>query len=351
MRNRLIDISLHFVAWVFVIVYFEFFLGFEIEYVVEGADFSYTANIKALSPATFIGIGLFYLNALFLAPKYLFGQKRQAFIAYILIAVLIALTLQSIIHFFDAEVFNLPFIDFYVYELLGNRSVLMLVIFVIPSFVYSYYHQNLKMEIQKRSILSEKLNSELTFLRSQINPHFLFNTLNNLFAMAKEQGNEEIASYILKLSGQLRYAVYDSNTPTVRLWDDLFFIKNYLDLYKLGLSHSNDGSNIKFESNVQEDSPLKIAPMLLIPFVENALKFGLGKKKEGEINILCDLQGRKLNFEIKNTIMPKGDLDKTGGVGLINVKKRLELIYPNDHQLKINDDGAIFEVKLAINLD
>jgi LytS/YehU family sensor histidine kinase len=206
----------------------------------------------------------------------------------------------------------------------------------------------LKREKEASELKSENLNSELKFLRSQINPHFLFNALNNIYSLSVLK-SEKTPDNILKLSDMLRYIIYDCNADKVALEKELNYINNYIDLQKL-----KDDSITGIELDIEDTDPnCRIAPMILIPFIENAFKHSkIEDVQSGYIRIKIENTENQLLFNISNSL-PKAQYtkDKVGGVGLENVRRRLQLIYPDQHQLSITQTEDSFTVKLIISLN
>ena len=194
----------------------------------------------------------------------------------------------------------------------------------------------------------EKLASELKFLKSQINPHFLFNALNNIYSLSVMQAPQTSES-VMQLSEILRYMVYDSNEEKVPLKSEINYIENFVDLHLLKASRGMDVS-LDLDKTAAD---LRVAPLLFIPFVENAFKHSkIENLKSGFIRIHLKVDSNTITFQVVNSI-PKINFtkDDVGGVGLENVKKRLQLLYPNEqHQLIINQTNDQFEVNLKINL-
>lgn len=194
----------------------------------------------------------------------------------------------------------------------------------------------------------EKLAAELKFLKSQINPHFLFNALNNIYSLAVVQAAHTPES-VMQLSEILRYMVYDSNQKKVALKSELDCIKNFIDLNLL-----KDSRGMNVEINLDEVDPnISIAPLLFVPFVENAFKHsGIENREKGFIKIALKADNKKIEFRVLNSV-PDAIVtkDEVGGVGLENIKKRLEIIYPGKrHQLNINKTNTQFEIVLEIFL-
>ena len=196
----------------------------------------------------------------------------------------------------------------------------------------------------KTNLENEKLIAELAFLKSQINPHFLFNSLNNIYSLAY-QNSGKTPEAILKLSEIMRYMLYESNENKVALSDEIRYLKNYIELQKLRFK---DMTYIKFgiNGNVQDQT---ITPLVLISFVENAFKHGLATDEENPISIILNVEPDKLFFQITNKKSSQNK-DDTGGIGLQNVKRRLDLIYKDQYRLHIDDINDMYNCELYLNL-
>ena len=206
-----------------------------------------------------------------------------------------------------------------------------------------------KSELIQTRLQANQLSTEIKFLKSQINPHFLFNTLNNLFSMAQGKGNDELADGISKLSGMMRYMLYDSNAERVPLSKEITYLEECITLNKL--RYAEDEVLVTFD----QGGPIadsRIAPMLFIPFVENAFKYGVAIGQRAAIQIAVVVSGQKLNFSCVNTdysFIGKMEME-ISGIGLENVRRRLELVYPDKHQLVITTEDGKFMVNLEIDL-
>lgn len=204
---------------------------------------------------------------------------------------------------------------------------------------------NIKQKIAEQELLKKKLEIELQFLKAQSNPHFLFNTLNNIYGLARKN-SDKTADVVLKLSNMLRYMLYETANKSNTVVNEIQIIKDYIELEKLRYTNR---LQVIFKHSIDNYSE-KLPPLLLLPFVENAFKHGAGESRfESYIEINLTLKDMQLHYEIKNSkeeIMTD-DQDK---IGLRNIKRQLELIYPN-HNLTIDHDAKEFIVKLEINLN
>ncbi|WP_191967903.1 sensor histidine kinase [Rhizosphaericola mali] len=223
----------------------------------------------------------------------------------------------------------------------------------IPSFIKilfditRYYSKSIKQERHSKSLEIDKLNLEKNFLSAQLNPHFLFNTFNNLYALALKKSTI-LPEVIERLSDIMRYTVYDASADTVSLNDELNFIKNYIELERL--RYSSDSS---IELILSENLPInhKIAPLLIFPFVENAFKYGL-KSKAKFVKVKVDYIDQMIVFLIENDTIDYENVNtqQYHGVGIANVQSRLKLLYPNNNQLTIKNSLNTFIVELKITI-
>jgi hypothetical protein len=204
----------------------------------------------------------------------------------------------------------------------------------------------LKIRNQWEKARAEKLNAEISYLRLQINPHFLFNALNDIYALAMEK-SDFTAEAIVKLSGIMRYIMAEANKESVSLEKEITYIRDYIDLQQLRF-----GQGVKVKTSFQGNfANKKIAPLLLITFVENAFKYGVNAEELSEISVEVSLEGKVFKMKVKNIIVQNNlpSLQKNG-IGLENTIHRLELLYPNRYVLNIANDKKTFEVNLEIDL-
>ena len=231
------------------------------------------------------------------------------------------------------------------------QPVVLFAFLVIEGLALAYFFLKAwaKSELIQTRLQANNLSTEIKFLKSQINPHFLFNTLNNLFSMAQGKGNDELADGISKLSGMMRYMLYDSNAERVPLSKEITYLQECITLNKL--RYADEEVLVTFD----QGGPIadsRVAPMLFIPFVENAFKYGVAIGQKAAIQIALVVSGQKLNFSCVNTdysFIGKMEME-ISGIGLENVRRRLELVYPGKHQLIINNEDGKFMVNLEIDL-
>ena len=213
---------------------------------------------------------------------------------------------------------------------------------------YGMENKNLMLEKEGIEIELKLKEAELKLLKAQIHPHFLFNTLNNLYGLTLTQSNKA-PDVVLRISSLLDYMLYKSNKPEVDLEEEVNYIKDFIQLEKLRYNHLEITEN--FPANLKG---YKIAPLILLPFVENAFKHGISKDiKSPWIRINSSIENNKLHFSIENSKINLDDHDPGGytqGIGLRNVKKRLSILYPEAHKLKIENTDNIFCVEMELLL-
>jgi two-component system LytT family sensor kinase len=204
-----------------------------------------------------------------------------------------------------------------------------------------------QIEKLQKELEKEKLNSELAFLKNQISPHFFFNTLNNIYSLIGINA-EDSQKAVLKLSKLMRYLLYESEQGDSKLSTEIDFMNNYIDLMKLRM---NEKVVLTFSFPEGYDDR-SIPPLLFIPFIENAFKHGISYREKSFINIGLMVNKDSISFLCTNSLIKSRDDSDSGhsGIGLENVRKRLSLLFPEKHEMKINKSDTEFEVLLQINL-
>jgi two-component system LytT family sensor kinase len=227
----------------------------------------------------------------------------------------------------------------------STHNIIPFLFTVLISMIYIMIAEKIRTDILTANIRQENLKTELSFLRSQISPHFLFNVLNNITALARIKSND-LEPTIIKLSSIMQYMLYETDEEKVVVKSEAEYLKAYIELQKQ--RYENELS-LEVIFDVKEEWH-SIEPMLLIPFVENSFKHG-GILQNPDIYIYLNVTDNKLNFVVKNKFEEKKvTKDKTSGIGLQNVTRRLELLYPNKYSLKIDRQDDWFNVNLSINL-
>jgi len=202
----------------------------------------------------------------------------------------------------------------------------------------------IKQQDEKKELANAKLNAEVKLLKSQINPHFLFNTLNSIYAQAHARSAATEQS-VLKLSHILRYVIYDSNSETIALSKDIAYITNYIELQRLRIA---DKVTIHYKVSGSPDQ-LSIAPLLLITFIENAFKYGISYVHSSVITIEIKMVGTEISLYVSNPIIQSGN-NEEGGIGIKNAMSRLELLYPGKYFLNADQHDGNYTVNLKIQL-
>lgn len=226
-----------------------------------------------------------------------------------------------------------------------SSNLLLMAIGIVYGFALDYGYQIR----QKEKLEHENLEAEVKYLRSQINPHFLFNTLNNIYAITQRNEDTEGSDALLRLSGLMRYMLYESAGGKIELQQEIDHLKNYIDLMLLKYS-SSDPPRVDFQSDSNQPT-CSVAPLILLPFVENAFKHGIDNQGKGFIRIHLSSSDQALNFSVNNSRFPERDASpEHKGIGLENVRKRLEHLYPDKHILEINASEEEYKIKLRITL-
>ncbi|OQX76672.1 MAG: hypothetical protein B6D64_09490 [Bacteroidetes bacterium 4484_276] len=303
------------------------------------------------SLTAWIDVAAAYFTVYYLIPKFLLQKKYWWFFILFIVFAIVLIFLQRSMLIFVTYPYLYPdheapesFFRFnFVYSFF-NIYVMPAMFASVKLFEYWYVNQTKNQELQK-----QKLESELKFLKSQIHPHFLFNTLNNLYALTLDK-SEEAPEVVVKLSGLLSYMLYECNAPRVLLEKEITLLQDYLALEKI--RYRNE---LKIDFDVQGRVNGKlIAPLLLIPFVENGFKHGLSKQIQNPwINITVDVEDYSLIFKVENNKPVTESIDDTGyteGIGLKNVRRRLDLIYGNRYELEVLNDKGVFSIKLQLEL-
>ena len=284
----------------------------------------------------------FYLNALLLIPRFLYKRKYLLYpfsvIFYFLLYLVIMWTLWS--HFTKAGM-HLQFKTHFVV------SLFIFVFILACSIAYKMIRDKFISDRIAKEKETEHLKTELSLLRSQASPHFMFNVLNNMVALARKH-SDELEPSLIKFSSLMRYMLYETDEEKVSLESEEEYLQSYIDLQQQRLSK-------KVEVNVNLNEPDKryeIDPMLLIPFVENAFKHGTGFIENPKIDIELSAKNNILYFRVSNSFDPalQQVKDKASGIGLANVRRRLDLLHPGKYSLDISKENRMFTVLLQINL-
>lgn len=301
--------------------------------------------LQGLSGIGLLLVPIAYFTSLVLVPR-LFMKKRywQFALSIVVISFVwppLPIYLGNVIdvEFFGAgpEDLDEPFDS--------TGAFVMMVIMGITTLVNMTY-RSVRQQGKVDKMENERLATELSLLKNQISPHFFFNTLNNLYALSLEQ-SQETPKVILKLSEMMRYTIYECNDTHVPISKEIKYLENYIDLQQI---RHHRKANIEFLRYLG-DKDVEICPLVLIVFLENAFKHGVdGAEGEAFVKLQLETSHNMLRFRIENSMTPPRSLDGSGGIGLENARRRLDLVYGNQYSLEVTEANKIFCVDLMIDL-
>ncbi|MFZ6014272.1 MAG: sensor histidine kinase [Bacteroidota bacterium] len=288
-----------------------------------------------------------YFTLYFLLPKFLLPGKYGEFFLWFVASSFIAGIIQRYIAYtydypiYYPEALNDPF--FYFPKIVKTFAGIYPVTFTAAAIkLLKYWYTNQKAQ---QILTEEKLQAELKFLRTQIHPHFLFNTLNNLYALTLKK-SDKAPEMVLKLSELINYMLYECKSDEVPLSKEIKFIRNYIDIEKMRYGDKLD-VDIRISGEVGDR---KIAPLIILPFVENCFKHGASEDlMQSWVKLTIDSYPDHVIIKVENSKASGNGKQRTEGIGVQNVKRRLDLLYPNRHELKIMDGEETFLVVLSIN--
>jgi two-component system, LytTR family, sensor histidine kinase AlgZ len=334
---------MHLLFWC---VYYSFFF-YQISNSPKGMERELSELLKDASFHVFSMMAVAYLNYFYFFPRFLIHKNLGRYLLEFTVpfAVLLTGIIYVKRYIADGYTHKLGFMYSERFTINMVWSTLSLVLFVaMLRFVEDWF----ELEAKKKEIENEKLIAELRFLKAQINPHFLFNTLNNLYSLAFIN-SPNTTVVIDKLSQMMRYMIYDSNHPKVSLNKEVEYMQNYISLEKLRL---NNEVPISFKI-IGNTEGVQIVPLILITFLENAFKHGISNNaKDAWINITLELSGKACVYTVENSKLSAQD-EKTkekSGIGLQNVQRRLELSYPNQFDLEVEDNEKHYLIQLNLDL-
>lgn len=340
MKVKPLTIAIHALVWVLLLIIPYATTDQVFNSLYPAYDIKYMLLCLVLSSVLLI---TFYFNFLFLIPRYLLTKKYWFYFSFLVVTIAAVFFLFGAIFFFSDFNPNTfpktnPAIEKIIPVIIVN-AILLWLLSIVSSIVWAIYNRLKQTE-------TEKLNAQIASLKSQINPHFLFNTLNNIYATAIDT-SPKAADMVDKLSEMMRYTMKDTQQDFVLLEDEIHYIDNFIELQKMRLDRS-----VKLEYHSLENIPaLQIAPMLLIPFIENAFKHGVNSEQKSCIKIELAINKTELLLNVvNNKVNVQKDIGERSGLGITNTWHRLHLIYPSKHLLVINDTEKEFSVSLHINL-
>jgi two-component system, LytTR family, sensor kinase len=285
-------------------------------------------------------IAIFYFNIYLLIPRLFYKKKYWQYLSALVFIFLVLLLIHRLTFY--------TFLSDRPYRLNGFIlfSIFPCVFIIALSIAFKMFSDQIKNEAKAKEKETENLKTELAFLRSQVSPHFMFNVLNNMVALARKR-SDQLEPSLIKLSSLLRYMLYETNEQSVALEKEVEYLQSYIDLQQ-----QRFGKNVRLHVDLKEiDNSYFIEPMLLIPFVENAYKHGIGMVEDAEIKIVLKVENGLLEFDVKNKFVETVQTgDQTTGIGLNNVERRLNLLYKSRHSLTLEKNENWFLASLKINI-
>lgn len=302
---------------------------------------------------------MFFCTGFYLTPIVLDKKRLLKFVLYSFVLIVVISILKQWLDHRVLVLFNLPtnpdvisdkMLIYYNRKTVNLPNLPVHIGVYALGLVYGLARDWIRKSRLQQKLIDEKMQVDIKMLRSQINPHFFFNALNNIYAIALRNKDVETGAAILKLSAMMRFMLYESNAEVVLLEREIEQIEYIIDMARLKYS-KNKAMDIHIEIQ-GHFADTKVAPLLLIPFVENAVKHGLNPKGEGYIDIAVQCEPKRLLFKVKNTMQDNRDsLRSHSGIGLENVKRRLALLYPERHKLSISNSEDSFVVELTLEVD
>lgn len=296
----------------------------------------------------FFLMAIVYINYFYLIPNYLSKKRFISYILLLLFTAAVAMPIEMVCLYWNIA--GNDNIEEQI-ELLKRQygHFILLFMALITSTILKITKEWFLQQAVQKDLENKNLQSELSFLKSQINPHFLFNTLNSLYALTLKK-SDKAPEIVLRLSEMMRYMLYKSNEKKVPLEQEINYIQNYLALEQ---TRYGDKARIEFECAGDAPTNYNIAPLLFITFLENSFKHGLSQSiTQGFVECLLYIEDNTIDLTIQNSkTTEKDERYFQGGIGLVNVKRRLELIYPDKYTLDIHETEDVYLVNLKINLD
>jgi two-component system LytT family sensor kinase len=325
-------------------------LGLTLCFILFNSSFQKFAILAQAINSLLFTIG-YYFSYYILIKKLLYKNR---FVPFSLLYLLVIIVLSTISFLSGYGIFLLQkqkfFVDNYFKDPVFFTSNFALVLFVTSSLLsFRFFRDKIRTQILLENLEKEKISTELSFLKAQINPHFLFNSLNNILFQI-DKSNKDARETLLKFSEMLRYQLYDCSTDQIEIEKELQYIRNYVEIQMLRRTERYD-CKLTISDSVKK---FRIAPLLLIPFIENAFKYVSNHAvQKNSIDISIDCKDKYLVFQVanhKDQFVSVG-VDENKGIGLTNVKRRLDLLYPEKYKLEITDGENQFNVELKIKVE
>lgn len=333
------QILLHVLTWIVFIIFI----------LLQPQQESDTINLR-LVIFLLCNIVLFYVNYLYLVDRFLLNQKTIIYVSFVIVLLIImTFVFNELAPKFRSGHIPPPSfpkdrpLPFFNLKLLGPFIFsFSLIITGTALRIYSKWNKN---ERNKKEIEAQKSATELSFLKNQLNPHFLFNSLNSIYSLTTKRSNDAPEA-VITLSELMRYMLYETNNEFVTLKKELEYIQNYLKLQRLRIAN-NENVTLNIHGTISNQT---IRPLLLISFIENAFKYGTDFKGNTEVKIEINVKGKELEFKCINLIGNRKKDTESSGIGLKNTKNRLEFLYPKRYSLEIEEYNDRFIVNLLLKL-
>jgi two-component system, LytTR family, sensor kinase len=343
-KRKWIEIGVHVIAWLLLLSLPYFLRPTEHhEPPIHNGDLPFRENSIFNIPdivSHILLILLFYVNAQQLIPRFIYKRKYYSYLFVIVVLLLLFLLVLNI-------VFHTSYDGFLKIDALFFMPIFPFIVIISTSTAYKITRDKITADRRQQEKAFETVNTELSLLRSQVSPHFMFNVLNTIVSMARLQ-SPQLEPTVMQLSSLMRYMLYDANEEKVTVAKEIDYLQSYIDLQRKRFD-----DNLEFEAvfNIA-DPEILIEPMLLIPFVENAFKHGTNYVQTPSISIQLCATNTSIELLVKNTYHPHeiSKADTTSGIGLQNVQRRLNLLYEGNHLLNITKTDDWFTILLHIKL-
>jgi len=293
-------------------------------------------------------IGFYYLNYYLLVPEYYFKRRYALYVLFVFAFYIVVISIPDLFMHGDppdrpgggsmSMVPPRPPGDNFILHKIGSNLFLFMIVL--------FFSLMLRISTQWKKTEEEKLSAELSYLKAQINPHFLFNTLNSIYSLAIQK-SDDTAAAVVKLSGMMRYVISEAHKDFVPLEKEIIYLRSYIELQQIRF-----GNSIVLSFSVTGNTEGKsIAPLVLIPFIENAFKHGVNAEEDSNIQVTISIIGQELVLSVINKrVFVRPSEENKSGLGIDNTRNRLRLLYPLRHKLSIIDNSDYFSVVLELTL-
>ncbi|MBK9106762.1 MAG: histidine kinase [Saprospiraceae bacterium] len=349
MTKKALQVLIHILAWLV-------FLSFPLVFFPKTKSFIPSEDILnficLIIPGSLAAIAFFYFNYYFAIPRFYLKRKYWEYCLIIVVCFVMAIVIGWLNNFYEQSFISSHLPSFEADPLQEGMPVREREMFHLGGLAFRFFNVfwisfGLRIYSQWRLAEQEKIKFQLSFLQAQINPHFLFNILNSIYSLIINKSSHA-ADAVVKLSSIMRYVISEAEHNHVPLHKEIRYVSNYLELQRLRLA-----DNVKLDFSItNEQSERQITPLILLPFIENAFKHGVSMEEECEISISICVEVELLTLKVTNKKVKCSHMDKAeSGMGIGNTMKRLQLLYPGRHTLRIDDNAKSYAVELSIQLD